>query len=240
LVRAYLPDCTPGQAAAAAAALARLDPVATPAEVCSGEALNALLRDIAEARAGVRPGGSLPLREGVLRRLNVTSVAGGCLAAFRARKLFDWPEALRGVVGDRERRDLEAAAGNLYWQAREGRVNDRLLRKLEDAVVRLGAGLRDRAQEVPMDQFLRARQFLGELGKAVVAFRGGVALRVEQFAHFARGGRPAEEVAGHLIARRLTFAPAAPADEDAYLATYIALAHHRAGLVGGPGAAGGR
>jgi hypothetical protein len=229
-VREKTPTYTAAQAKVAADTLRRIQAGATPGEVRSGRALNLLLKDIRDTlgkhpdRGGL---GSMPLGEDVLRRLNVTTEAGGNLGLLRDDGAFTWPAAMQQVGTGEQRGAVESLARALSRQAADDSVKANQLQDLRANLEALHQALRDEVNEIPAPEYLAAKRFLNDFDAAAQALgtRGGVA-RAHAFSRFVRGGKSAHEVADYMLKNGLTFAPATPGDEGAYQAMHTGLANY--------------
>lgn len=198
-----------------------------PAEVLSGQALNALLDDLRATAAGTdpadRPNPRLPLDARGLKHINVTRGAGS-VALLRDGGRLSWPAALAGaaVQGPRER--LTAQAPEAVRQAaNSGRLDPAALRQMADDVDQLRTLLRQQAKGLSFQPYTEARDFLQRFDDALAALGGPDAANYFNGAYELR----AQTVMGlvkQMTDRGLRFAPAAPGDEAAYAALREALA----------------
>jgi hypothetical protein len=198
-----------------------------PAEVLSGQALNALLADLRSLGTGTvpadRPNALLPLDEWGLRHINVTRGAGS-VALLKDGGRLGWPVALRGAAFQEPRDRLGALAPEAVRQAGSyGQVDPGTLRQLAANVDQLRKLLRRNVEDVSFQPFVEARDFLRRFDDALVAleqpdaadhFNGAYELRARTVLGLVR----------QMTDRGLRFAPAAPGDEAAYAALREALA----------------
>ena len=197
----------------------------SPAEVRSGQSLNALLVDL--RRVGVdelnRSDVLLPLDRRGLRHINV-SRGHGNIALLKDEGRLTWPAALAGAAFQGPRQRLTAQAPEAVRQARSpGRVDSGIVRQMTDDLSQLRQLLRQNAKELPFHSYAEVRDFLQRFDDAVAA------LGQPDAADYFNGtyDLKAQTVLGlvtHMTDKGLRFAPAVPGDEAAYEALREALA----------------
>jgi hypothetical protein len=198
-----------------------------PAEVLSGQSLNALLADLRTPSFGTnsadRPNPRLPLDEQALRHINVTRSAGN-VAVLKNGGRLSWPAALTGAPVQGPRDHLGALAPEVVRQAgNTGNVDPGTLRQMADDVNQLRALLRANVKELSFQSYTEARDFLQRFDDALVAlgqpdvanyFNGKYALNAETVLGLVK----------QMSDAGLHFAPAAPGDEAVYAALQESLA----------------
>jgi hypothetical protein len=197
----------------------------SPAEVRSGQALNALLVDL--RRAGVdelnRSDALLQLDRRGLRHINVTRGLGN-IALLKVEGRLTWPAALAGAAFQGPRERLTAQAPEAVRQAgNPGRVDSGILRQMTDDVSQLRQILRRNAKVLSFPPFTEARDFLQRFDDAVVA------LSQPDAADYFNGKYDLKALTVLGLVTQMTdagllFAPAVPGDEAAYAALWEALA----------------
>jgi hypothetical protein len=194
-----------------------------PAEVRSGQALNALLTDLRQVGAGAddvsRPDALLPLDRAALKHINVTRGAGN-VAVLKDQGRLAWPAALAGPAYREPRDRLTALAAEAVRRA--GRLDPADLRQMAADVAQLRALLRPN-KALSFQSFVEVRDFLDRLDEAVAA------LGRPDAANYFNGtyDLTAQTVLGlvkQMADRGLRFAPAGPGDEPAYAVLREALA----------------
>jgi hypothetical protein len=224
-IKANTPTYSDEQARIAKNILKRIQTHATSGEIWSGAALNILLNDLANHRAGAKTAvGALPVEEEVLRHLNVSKSGVGDLGLLRNEGRFTWPAALRDLVEKGERRDMELQAQQLVSQGASGKVDENLLSDLKTNVARLRKDLLAKGTDLPTTQYVESKRFLNSFEDALLALEKGDAMTYFNFQKYVAGGKTVQEVANYLIERGLRFAPAVEGDEAAYTALHSVLA----------------
>jgi hypothetical protein len=199
----------------------------SPAEILSGQALNALLDDLRTPSTGAAaadlPNPRLPLDERGLRHINVTRGPGN-VALLKDQGRLTWPAALAGATFQELRDRLAARALEAVRQAdRGGRVDPGALRQMADDADRLRTLLRQNAKEFSFQPYIEAHKFLDQFDSALVAlgqpdaagyFNGAYDLKAQTVLGLVR----------QMTDRGLRFAPAVPGDEAAYATLRDALA----------------
>ena len=196
-----------------------------PAEVRSGQALDALLADL--RRVGVdelnRSDALLPLDRQGLRHINVGRGRGN-IALLKDEGRLTWPAALADPAfqGPRERLTTQAPVA-VRQMGSVGRVDSGTLLQMAADVEQLRQLLRQNTKELSFQPYAEARDFLQRFDDALVA------LGQPDAANYVNGtyDLKAQTVLGlvtQMTDAGLRFAPAAPGDEAAYAALREALA----------------
>jgi hypothetical protein len=197
----------------------------SPAEVRSGQAVNALLTDLRQVGVDElnRSDAMLPLDRRGLRHINVSRGPGN-IALLKDEGRLTWPAALAGAAFQGARQRLTAQALEAVRQAGSfGRVDSGIVRQMTDDLSQLRQLLRQNAKELPFQPYAEARDFLQRFDDAVVA------LGQPDAADYFNGtyDLKAQTVLGlvtQMTDKGLRFAPAVPGDETAYAALREALA----------------
>jgi hypothetical protein len=199
------------------------------AEVCSGRALNDILKDLQThpVNAGLADAHMLPrsLDEDGLRHINVTSGAGN-LGLLKNEGRLPWPAGLSGSVSAEQEGAVGALVQRALRQAElDARVETSTIRQLRAGLDQLRAQLRKNARELSAAEYTEAKTFLDNFDDAVTALRqadvgnhmtGQYSLKV----------RTVEELVKYMTEKGLEFAPAVPGDKEAYMALHQALASY--------------
>jgi hypothetical protein len=209
------------------ALLARSRTNPPPAEVFSGQALNALLADLVQLGAAIdeldRPDISLPLDLKELRHINLTQGTGN-IALLKGEGRLTWPAVLAGAAFRAPRERLALLAPEAVRQAsRNGRVDLAVIGQMTEDAGQLRALLRQQAQSLSYEPFAEAKAFIQGFGAAIVALQQPDVARHFDGAYDLK----AQTVLGlvkQMTDGGLRFAPAAPGDETAYAALREALA----------------
>jgi Flp pilus assembly protein TadD/tRNA A-37 threonylcarbamoyl transferase component Bud32 len=232
-LRANTPTFTAAEPNIARLSLQLAQGSATPAEIWSGKSLNALLDLLKkQRRPKIIPVAALPsLDENVLKHLNVT-VKGGNLGLLRAVGPLTWPDALRDLVPQPERTNLEKETRRLLRQAGTGTPPAPApLNALRADLKNLVARLVQQVNEIPPSQYIQARRFLSNFQVALEGLDPAeVAAYFDFRSKFAKGSKTPQELLDYMAAKGLRFAAATPGDEAAYLAIHRALLDWSAAL----------
>src|SRR5207302_3940497 len=102
-------------------------------------------------------------------------------------------------------------------------VDGDLLVTLSGGIDQLEAELKEHVDNVPLSEYIAAKQYLRHLEDAVKALKqGDVAARFDR-TYAAKGGTVSQLIK-NMTTQNLRFAPATPGSEQAYLKLYQALA----------------
>jgi hypothetical protein len=193
-------------------------------EVWSGQALNTVLSDLAktdEKKLASRAP-KIPLDEDVLKHLNLTSGGGGNAGLLRNEGQLSWPPTLRGDEYKPERELLSTLAPEAIKQAIGGKVDSSILRDMGNAVDRMQQKLAANIKDLSPNQYADARRFLGYFEDAM-----RILGRPDAGDYFSKKFVPTSKDVGELVkfmtSKGLSFAPAVPGDEAAYVAVHRAL-----------------
>jgi hypothetical protein len=202
------------------------------AEVYSGKALNALLREVSAAHSKGVCGPKVPLDAGLLRRVNLAPPGGGNFALLKGGGKLRWTVALREERFRGDREQVTKLVGKALRDLKRDptkAVRKSIIADLAGALRRLGDGLAEEVADLSPSQYIEARRYLNQLGEAVKVLQSPGAGRFVEGTYAARGSSVAELVE-HLRQHSLGFAPAVQGEEKAYRDLYDALAAYRAGL----------
>jgi hypothetical protein len=232
-IKENTPTLTEEQLKAQAQLLKRIRELASSGEIDSGKAQNILLEDLARLGSKKNDLGNVVLDEEVLKQINLTTGSqGGSLALLRHDGQLEWPRALRELVPEEERNEINSLAKALYDLALEGTLKANQINDLAERTKKLQKLLEERINDLSSGQFLEARRFLNNLQAAVRGLRTpGLGRKYAEWLRFIRGGKSAQEIADFLNQRGLQIAPALPGDEGAYRVLYTALANYDIALV---------
>jgi hypothetical protein len=213
----------------------RVQKTPTPAEIQTGKSLNVLLDDLSKFEILSKSGQSrnsmstVTLDEDVLKLVNITSPGSyGNIGLLRDGGRFTWPAAFddKDVASDKERKDIEVQAQELYQQAANAKPNNNTLKDLESALQSVHTKLEGAAKSISPSNYLQAKRFLDSFDAAVVAIKkGDVVTNLEFQQKFnAKGGKTVQELVEYMGSRGLKFAPVNEGDERSYYALQAALA----------------
>jgi hypothetical protein len=204
-------------------------------EIWSGASLNTLLNDVQKLQGITR--GDLPdisLDEDVVKRLNLNPTARN-IGLLRDGGRLSWPLGLRSLPPSDETRELRSQVGTLLQdgvaQAANGKVDPGLVAELNRDVTRLQRLLVAKANELPEDTYIEARQFLNNLEAAVRVLRRPDAGDYLSGRVGAKGSS-VQKLVQYMTERGLQFGPGSPGDEGAYNAVHRALARYDTALRG--------
>jgi len=192
-------------------------------EVASGTALNVLLDDLKNFRGRISGLEPIPMSADVLRRLNVSGNTGN-MGLLRNEGRFTWPQAIRDILPEDERKSVEVQTQVLVQQAVTGKVDQNVLENLRVAIDEIRERLMTKANAVPTSQYLEAKRFLTSFDSARRGLQDGDAVPYFKYQNFVKDGRSLQQVVDYMLTEGLRFAPAVQGDEAAYRAVYDALA----------------
>ena len=202
-----------------------------PNEIWSGKALNELLRSIQAHK--LNRAASPALDEDILKQINLTDgTSSGNVGMLRDGGNLDWPEFLKESPFDKARtrlaRNLRIAVGQLQHKEplEPGQLQD-----INADFKELDKKFSGRARELSPVTYIKTADFLNPLGSALEALSAPKVANYFNGTWSAKGKNVAELVA-HLSKEGLTFGVAAPGEEAAYNALYLALAQLRGQLAG--------
>jgi hypothetical protein len=208
-------------------------------EVWSGQSLNTLLADVQKLQGMDRDNvPEIPLDEDVLKRINVTATGGrgGNMGFLKDGGRISWPLGLRALPPAQETRELRSQVNSLLQdavsQAANGKVDAGLLQELSNDVDRLNRLLQARANDMPENTYIDARQFLKNLDDAVRLLQRPEAGDYVS-GRYAAKGNTVQKLVQYMTNHGLQFGPAVPGDEGAYQAVQQALARYDTSLRAG-------
>ncbi len=207
---------------------ARHDPPVT--EIWSGKALDDLYRHLASEQGKGFKGPNVPLDEDVLKRINVSSGAGGNIGLLKDDAKLQWPVTLQSPEYADARRRIDQNLAEAVKQAKfNNPVEAGMITDLQAALKNLNDRLVQDVSDLSPSQYIEAKRYLNQLGESVRA------LSDPQAANYFTGkwaakGKNVGELVKNMTDLGLRFAPAAPGDEAAYRALYHALASYDAGM----------
>jgi hypothetical protein len=199
------------------------------AEILSGHALNAIIRDLA-GRISTQgdAGRSTPaLDEDVLRHINVVRGSSGNPGLLKDKGKLAWPVALRHADYQQKRMQLDSLAPDAVRQAMTGRIDVGILAAMRNALAGLREGLNFDIRKIAANEYVEASRFLNCFEEAIKLLERPDA--GEAFAQCVFGKNAT--IAGlvkTMVSKGLTFTSAVPGDEGAYLALYRELVGYHA------------
>lgn len=203
---------------------ARNNPPST--EIWTGSALNTLLKDMQRNRAG-QPSASTPLDEEILKHINFTSGRGdGNIGILKNGGKLVWPDALSDPQYKEDRDRINNSIADALKQAQfNGKVDPGTTRQLQQDVDRMGKELRRHVGDTDVNEYIRAKEFLGDLDSSIVTLKQG------DVGNYFNGrydlkAKNVGELVSDMTGKGLTFAAATPGDESAYNALYQAMANY--------------
>jgi hypothetical protein len=220
---------TQQQADIANTILKRLQNTPTDQEVTSGKSQNTIMEDLARLSDVNYRGGSVMLDEDLLKQLNVTgqTANGVNIGLLRDNGRFAWPSVFdeKNIISEKQKKDIELHAQELYQQAVNSKLDRNTLRDLQSELGQLRDNLSKNVKEIPGRSFLEGQRFLDDFNAALRALeKGDAVLNLDFQQKFAKGGKTVQELAAYLKSNGLRLAPANPGDERAYQALQTALA----------------
>jgi hypothetical protein len=228
-IRANEYTFTQEQADIAKRLLARVQNTPTAAEIQSGKSLNILLDDLVKFNNLNMRGPTVNLDEDVLKLINIAGAgSNGNIGLLRDNGRFTWPSVFdrKEIVSDKERRDLELEAKQIYDQAANGQPNANVLRNVESSLQTIRKNLTKQGFELTGKGYVEGTRFLDDFDAAVAAIKkGDVVLNLDFQQKFVKDGkRSVQELIEYMGGKGLRFAPASSGDDRGYMALQTALA----------------
>lgn len=199
-------------------------------DVSSGRALNTLLGSIQKA-GELNTGPKVDLDEDTLKQVNLAgSGTAGNAGVLKDVSKLAWPTLFTQPGYDEPRKHL---VRNLEYAVRtlkdKDPVPDTALQEINKDYKALDSKLNDAADELSTSEYIEARRFLNQIRDGVRSLRDPNAAKYFTNAWTPKGKTVAELVA-QMTREGLSFAPAAPGDQAAYRALYLAMRQFEAGL----------
>jgi hypothetical protein len=195
-------------------------------EILAATSLNTLLDHLKMAQGGGARGTNVALDEDTLRRINVTSGAGGNIGLLKNDGFLQWPIPLRAEEFNTEREAITKALPKLVEAAStSGRVDAGTLVETQKSLDKLNERLSDKVGDLGTAQFIESKRYVNFLNQALQALSNeNIANYFNQ--KFSAKGKTVAELVKHMSEKGLRFAPATPGDEAAYRALHQALANY--------------
>jgi hypothetical protein len=205
----------------------RNDPPVT--EIWSGKALNDLLLAIQQQRAQSLKNPDVPLEEGILKHINVTSGADGnaSLGVMRNEGQLQWPLTLRSSAYAATTKRIGDLAAQAYKQAAYGSVPADTIQSMSDAIDTLESQLKRHVAEVAPGDYMQAKRYLRDLeGATRVLSDPNVSKVVTR--KLGSQGSTVNGLVTQMSREGLKFAAATRGDEAAYVAVHSAMVTYTA------------
>jgi hypothetical protein len=193
-------------------------------EILAATSLNTLLDHLKMAQGGGARGANVALDEDTLRRINVTSGAGGNIGLLKNDGILQWPIPLRAEEFNAERDAITKALPKLVEAAStSGRVDASTLVETQKNLDKLNERLSDRVGDLGTSQFIESKRYVSFLNQALQAFSN---VNIANYFNrkFSAKGKTVAELVKYMSDKGIRFAPATPGDESAYRALYQGLA----------------
>jgi hypothetical protein len=205
----------------------RNDPPVT--EIWSGKALNDLLLAIRQQKAQGIKNPDVPLEEGVLKHLNVTSGAdgGGSLGVMRNEGQLQWPLTLRSSAYAGTTKRIDDLAAQAYKQASYGSVSADTIQGMSGAIDTLETQLKRHVAEVAPGDYMQAKRYLRDLEGALRVLSDPNVSKVVT-RKLGTQGNTVNGLVTQMSRDGLRFAPATRGDEAAYVAVHNAMVAYTA------------
>jgi hypothetical protein len=195
-------------------------------EILAGTSVNTLLDHLKMAQGGGARGTNVAMDEDTLKRINVTSGAGGNIGLLKNEGFVQWPLPLRAEEFNVEREAITKALPKLVQAAStNGRVDAGTLVETQKNLDKLNERLSDKVGDLGTSQFIESKRYVNFLNQALQALGNeNVASYFNQ--KFSAKGKTVAELVKYMSDKGLRFAPATPGDEAAYRALHQALANY--------------
>jgi hypothetical protein len=209
--------------------------LANPAsgEITSGLAQNTLLPYLEQLTYKGIQGPPVPLDQGQVRQLNVTTKGGGGnVGLLRDGGKVTWPLALRGPKQEKLNELLPLAVS----QTIKGTLSYQTFKQLRGGIDELTQDLKNGYYQDQIDagSYLIGKNFLDDLRQAVGMLQKPAAAKLLD-GTFAARGRTVPELVQQMTGQGLEFAPALSGTEPAYFGLQNAFTVYAAGAQSSPG-----
>jgi len=207
---------------------ARNDPPLS--EIWAAISLNALFTDIRQAHTYGLRGPNVPLDQGMLKHINVTTgVTSSGPGILRDGPKLTWPVVLRDDRFQATRTVVDAQTSKALEQAKKGPVDPELISQVRDTIETMKVILKQMVKDVSPGPYMDGKRFLGDLDQSFVA------LKSPQVANYFNGtwsaqGATVAEFVDYMMKNGLQFAPATAGDQPFYTAFFQALVTYDAQL----------
>jgi hypothetical protein len=222
---------TQEQADIAKKVLDRVTKMPTKEEIVAGRSLNVMLDNLVLLSSAAVRSPTVTLDEDVLKLLNVTGQlkSGGSvnIGLLRDNGRFAWPSVFdeKNVASDKEKKDIELHAQELFQQAVNAKPDRNTLKDIKSGLTALRESLNKNVNQVPTQSYTEGLRFLNSFDAAIAALeKGDASLNLDFQQKFAKGGKTVQELVDYMKTKGLQFAPSNPGDERAYQALQAALA----------------
>jgi hypothetical protein len=221
-IKANTPTYTQEQAAIAKQTLKRIQSLSLPGEVANGKSLNYLLDDLRKFPNKKIALEALPISESQLTRVNVTKSDYG-VGLLRDGNRLNWPIALRNLMTNNKRQDLDKQIKAIVEDAYRGRLDANALKDVRNEMEKITSELVSKCNEIPGPQYVDAKGFLFDFDRSVKALEKGEARVQADFQKFIDGGKSIQQVVDYMVNNGLKFGPAMAEDEAAYRTVHAML-----------------
>jgi len=203
----------------------------TDSEINSGKALNVLLGSIQKSMSALNRGPSVPIQDKTLQNVNLApSSSPGNVGMLKDITKMTWPEGLQESGFEEPRKRLTRNLVQAVTILKDGDpVPATLLKDIRADFKTINDKLNDAPDELTTQQYIEARRFVNQLSQAIRALSDPKVANHFNNAWAAKGKNVAELVS-QMTQEGLSFAPAAPGDQAAYKALYLALRQFEAGM----------
>ncbi len=214
----------------AAAELTTARKEAPDTDITSGKALNVLLRSIQRSPA-LNLAASMPIDEDNLKQINLAGAGTtGNVGMLKDVTKISWPETLQDSSYEKQRKRLNQNLVHAVTILKDGDpVPESTLKDIRADYKSINDKINEGADELSAGQYIESRRFLNQLNQAIRAL-GDKNVGKHFNKTWAAKGKNVAELVAHLTKEGLGFAAAAPGDEAAYKALYLAMRQFEAGL----------
>jgi hypothetical protein len=195
-------------------------------EITSGRVLNTLLPYLDQIIAAGTPGPTMEVDSTVVKALNVTAGAdNGNVGLLKDVGNLDWPVSLQGPT----QKNLDTMLQDATAMAMKGQVPATTISKLNKTTDTLEQEVKKKFHKSEIDggEYLEGTRFIARVRDAITALKQPTASKFLSGA-FAPKGNTVDEVVLSMASKGLTFAPAQPGQEFAYIALHQAFVNFAA------------
>jgi hypothetical protein len=194
-----------------------------PTEIWSGEALNAVLKDVQNAISKGVSAPPVPLDGATLARINLTDGTNyNGVGMLKDLTRFNWPLVCRKEAFAQDRQQIEEMSRKAVDQVMSNNLDPDLLDKLNEAVATMKNDVDTAAPNMTPTQYIQASRYLGEVKQSLKVLQDPNVANYFNKKWTAQGNTVGDLVQ-NMTGQGLKFAPAAPGEEASYTALHSAM-----------------
>jgi hypothetical protein len=198
-------------------------------EIWSGAALNTILESVQRDNVPVSMRPMIPLSPETLSRINTTSgTTAGSIGLIRDGGKLTWPLTLKGPDFASDRSKMDELTVKALEEASRGAVQADTLQAMTSTLDGLRETLRQKVEEMSLNDHMAARRYLNELESTISALQDpNVSKQVSR--SWAKS-TSVSELVDQFTRQGIRFAAATPGDEPSYSSLYQSFVAFTSGL----------